>query len=175
MNKDSLKDFIKNNILDRLKEKGINKYAEYKVLNNVPELIPILIDLMTKNFSLFVSDIEWVAPKPPTFRVTLENSQYFYLTDLKRSWVAEVEGKRYYLLNLGEEEMATIAIGRILRYGKPVNPQTEADTGGPVPGDEMEASLEAPPAGGESAFAGTETTPGETETTPAGEIPAELL
>ena len=69
----------------------------------------------------------------------------------------------------GEEEMATIAIGRILRYGKPVNPQTEADTGGPVPGDEMEASLEAPPAG--------ETAPeaGETETTPAGEIPAELL
>ena len=58
--------------------------------------------------------------------------------------------------------MAMTAIARILRYGKPVNPQTEADTGGPIPGDEMEASLENPPAG-------------ETEETPAGEIPADLL
>ena len=169
MNKDSLKDLIKTSILDRLKEKGINKYAEYKVLNNVPELIPILIDLMTKDFALFVSDIEWVAPKPPTFRVRLENGQFFYLTDLKRSWVAEVEGKRYYLLNLGEEEMATIAIARILKYGESVNPQTEADTGGPISGDEMEASLENPPAGEIAPEAG------ETETTPVGEIPADLL
>jgi hypothetical protein len=162
MDKNKIKDFLKTNILDKLKERGINKYAEYKVLNNVPELIPILVDLMSKDFSLFVADIEWVAPKPPTFRVLLENDQYFYLSDLKRSWVAEVEGKKYYLLNLGEEEMAMTAIARILRYGKPVNPQTEADTGGPIPGDEMEASLENPPAG-------------ETEETPAGEIPADLL
>ena len=35
----------------------------------------------------------------------------------KRSWIAQVEGKKYYLLNLPEEERAAEAISRILRYG----------------------------------------------------------
>ena len=34
-----------------------------------------------------------------------------------RSWVAQVEGKKYYLLNLNEEESATEAIARMLAYG----------------------------------------------------------
>ncbi len=36
-----------------------------------------------------------------------------------RSWIAQVEGKKYYLLNLPEEERAVEAIARILRYGSP--------------------------------------------------------
>jgi len=121
MNKHQLRSLIKKTIVGKLQRKGINKYKEYKVLNHVPDLISILTDLMSPQFNLFVRDIEWVAPKPPTFRVILENDQFFYLYDLGRSWVAEVEGKKYYLLNLGEEEMAMSRISRILRYGKSVN------------------------------------------------------
>jgi hypothetical protein len=44
--------------------------------------------------------------------------------------MAEVEGKKYYLLNLGEEEMAMSAIARILRYGKAVNADMDAEFGG---------------------------------------------
>ena len=40
-----------------------------------------------------------------------------------RSWVAQVEGKKYYLLNLDEEEFAALAIARILQYG----PESGAD------------------------------------------------
>lgn len=159
-----LKNFIKSTIRTKLKREASNKYKEYKILNNVPDMIPILIDLMSEDFVLFVNDIYWIAPKPPTFKVILENEQSFYLMDLGRSWVAEVEGKKYYLLNLGEEEMAINAIARILRYGKPVNPQMEV-TDRNIPGDEMEASLENP-APAEAP---------ETEETPVGEIPAELL
>jgi hypothetical protein len=39
------------------------------------------------------------------------------LTYSPRSWVAQIEGKKYYLLNLSEEESATEAIARILSYG----------------------------------------------------------
>jgi hypothetical protein len=160
-----LKNFIKKAIRTKLKREASNKYKEYRILNNVPDMIPILIDLMSEDFVLFVNDIYWIAPKPPTFKVILENEQSFYLIDLGRSWVAEVEGKKYYLLNLGEEEMAINAIARILRYGKPVNPQVEgADTS--IPGDEMEASVEAPPPGEQAP---------ETVDTPVGEIPAEFL
>ena len=43
-----------------------------------------------------------------------------------RSWIAQVEGKKYYLLNLPEEERAVEAIARILRYGIPGSDETAA-------------------------------------------------
>ena len=45
------------------------------------------------------------------------NGQNFLLTFGSRSWIAQVEGKKYYLLNLDEEEFAAQAIARILQYG----------------------------------------------------------
>ena len=144
MNLEQVKSLIRGKIETKMKELGVNKYSEFKLLNKVPELIPILEDLMSDKFNLFVKDIEWVSPKPPEYRVLLENGQYFYLADFGRSWVATVLGKRYYLLNLGEEQMATEAIGRILRYGEPVNPD-EMETLGGSSGGSMEASLEAEP------------------------------
>lgn len=143
MNLEQVKSLIRNKIESKMKDLGINKYSEYKILNKVPELIPILEDLMSDKFNLFVRDIEWVAPKPPEYRIILENDQYFYLSDLSRSWVATVEGKRYYLLNLNEEESAIQAIARILRYGKAVNPDEE-DLSTSTPSD-MEAAVDQAP------------------------------
>lgn len=148
MNKQELRSVIRNTIIKKMKSQGINKYQEYKILNEVPDLIPILTDLLSSQFNLFVRDIHWVAPKPPTFRVILENNFSFYLSDLGRSWMAEVEGKQYYLLNLGEEEQATQAISRILKYGEAVNPSTQEDFGlgniGNTNAGNMEAALEEP-------------------------------
>ena len=50
--------------------------------------------------------------------------------DTIRSWIAQVEGKKYYLLNLPEEERATDAIARLLRYGAPGAADAEADASG---------------------------------------------
>ena len=163
MNRHQLRSLIKKTIVGKLQRQGINKYKEYKVLNHVPDLISILTDLLSPQFNLFVRDIEWVAPKPLTFRVVLENDQKFYLIDYGRSWMAEVEGKQYYLLNLGEEEMAMSAIARILRYGKPINADMGEEigsggstsgggsTGGGGGGGSMEAALNEPLPGEEGA------------------------
>jgi len=168
MNKHQLRSLIKKTIVGKLQRKGINKYKEYKVLNHVPDLISILTDLMSPQFNLFVRDIEWVAPKPPTFRVVLENDQFYYLSDLGRSWVAEVEGKKYYLLNLGEEEMAMSRINNLLRYGKAVNADMAEEFGGGGAstsgggstggggGGSMEAALNEPLPGEGEAEAGAE-------------------
>lgn len=160
MNKQELRSIVKKTIIKKMKSEGINKYQEYKILNQVPDLISILTDLMSPQFNLFVKDIQWVAPKPPTFRIILENGFSFYLSDLGRSWMAEVEGKKYYLLNLGEEDQAIDSISRLLKYGKAVNPENEADTGGGSTGGggSMEAALEEPLAGEETP---TEETPEE--------------
>ena len=138
MNREQLRHLIRTTIVKRFQQTAGNRYQEYKILNQVPDLIPILTDLLTDRFSTFVKDIDWVAPKPPTFRVILENGFSFYLSDLKRSWVAEVEGKKYYLLNLGEEERAVSAIARMLRYAPapeemaPTDMEATFDTGAPA-------------------------------------------
>ena len=89
----------------------------YDELTKFPELRAVIVDLLTSDFDKFLESIDWVAPRPSTFRINLLNGQNFVLIFDPRSWIAQVEGKKYYLLNLDEEEMATKSIARILSYG----------------------------------------------------------
>jgi len=117
--------------------------VEYDELTKFPELKQIIIDLMTTEFGNFLTSIDWVAPRPTTFRINLKNGQEFYLIYGKRSWIAQVEGKKYYLLNLPEEERAAEAISRILRYG--AKAETESPLEGAAP-EEIPPAEETPPA-----------------------------
>jgi hypothetical protein len=83
----------------------------------------------------------------------------FYLIYGKRSWIAQVEGKKYYLLNLPEEERAAMSIANILRYG------AKAEEGAEIGAEGGAADLETELPGAETP---AETTPAETpEETPA--------
>jgi len=93
--------------------------VEYDELTKFPELKDVIVSLLGPQFDLFVASIDWVAPKPTTFRINLKNGENFYLVYTPRTFVAEVEGKKYYLLNLNEQENCESAIARILRYGAP--------------------------------------------------------
>ena len=93
---------------------------EYDELTKFPELKAVIVDLLSADYGKFIDSIDWVAPKPTTFRINLLNGESFYLIWNKRSWIAEIAGRKYYLLNLPEEEMASKAIARILRYGAKV-------------------------------------------------------
>ena len=101
--------------------------VEYDELTKFPQLKKVIIDLLTYEFDSFIASIDWVAPKPSTFRINLRNDFNFYLIFTKTSWIAQVEGKKYYLLNLPEEERAIEAIARILRYGAPDSGEAAAD------------------------------------------------
>ena len=103
------------------KQKAENAAVEYDELTKFPELKAVIIDLLTSDFDSFLSSIDWVAPRPTTFRINLKNDQNFYLIWSTRSWIAQVEGKKYYLLNLPEEQRAAEAIARILKYGAKEN------------------------------------------------------
>ena len=104
--------------------------VEYDEFAKFPELKKVIVDLLTHEFDNFVASIDWVAPKPTTFRINLKNDFNFYLIFTKTSWIAQVEGKKYYLLNLPEEERATDAIARLLRYGAPGTADATADVDG---------------------------------------------
>jgi len=120
-------------------KQGEEAAVEYDELTKFPELKEVIVNLLTWEFDKFLASIGWVAPRPTTFRINLKNDQEFYLIYTTRSWIAQVEGKKYYLLNLPEEERAAEAISRILRYGP--KSSSEADASAEEGGAE-----EAPPA-----------------------------
>lgn len=89
---------------------------EYDEFTKFPELKKVIVDLLTGDYHSFISSIDWVSPRPTSFRINLKNDQSFYLTYGSRSWIATILGKKYYLLNLGEEEMAAKAISELLKF-----------------------------------------------------------
>ena len=115
--RDKIKVLVKKVYRDRV---SIEQAAvEYDELTKFPELKDVIVSLLGPQFDLFVASIDWVAPKPTTFRINLKNNENFYLVYTPRTFIAEIEGKKYYLLNLNEHENAENAIARILRYGMP--------------------------------------------------------
>ena len=138
MTKDELKDKIKGLALEVVSDKKKAEIAavEYDELTKFPELKKVMVTLLTADFNAFVASIDWVAPRPTTFRVNLKNNEEFYLIWMNRSWIAQVEGKKYYLLNLPEEERAVEAIARILRYGAPEVEGSDEDSFDTDGGDE---------------------------------------
>jgi len=95
-----------------------------------PELKAVIVSLLTPDFDKFLESVDWVAPRPSTFRVNLLNGENFVLFYDPRSWIAQVEGKKYYLLNLDEEEMAAKSVSRILTYGGKTAKGDGADVAG---------------------------------------------
>ena len=130
MTKDELKEKIKGLAFEVISDKKKAEIAsvEYDELTKFPELKKVIVSFLTADFNSFVASIDWVAPRPTTFRVNLKNNEEFYLIWMNRSWIAQVEGKKYYLLNLPEEERATLAIARILRYGPKAGDTEEVDS-----------------------------------------------
>ncbi len=120
--------------------------VEYDELTKFPELKEVIINLLTYDFDSFLSSIGWVSPRPTTFRINLKNDQEFYLIYSSRSWIAQIEGKKYYLLNLPEEERAAEAIGRILRYGPKSKSETDVNVDGggseDIPAEETDVDVD---------------------------------
>ena len=122
--RDKIKVLVKTVYRDRV---SIEQAAvEYDELTKFPELKDVIVSLLGPQFDLFVASIDWVAPKPTTFRINLKNGENFYLVYTPRTFIAEIEGKKNFLLNLNEHENAENAIARILRYGAP-NIEGEVD------------------------------------------------
>jgi hypothetical protein len=142
---------------------------KFPVLGKFPELKKVIEDLLTNQYEIFLTDIQWVSPRPTTFRIILGNDESFYLIYTQRSWIAKVEGKKFYLLNLSEEEQAAESISRLLSYGtkeeKSETTGTETDNTETETPDEF--SAEPPEVNPEEFTEPEETTPEPEEDTTA--------
>ena len=108
----------------------------YPEIQKFPPLKDIIVNLLTDEFDSFIESVDWVAPRPTTFRINLLNGENFLLMYTIKSWIGQVQGKKYYLLNLDEEERCALAINRLLRVG----PASGADVEG---GADAEADADA--------------------------------
>lgn len=152
MTENQLKNKIKTLVRKIYKEdiKSKEEPSGYDKLVKFPELKRVLVDLLTNDFGFFLKSVDWVAPRPSTFFIRLKNEHGFYLIYSKRSWIAEIEGKKYYLSNTSEEETASEAISRLLRYeaseeAKVDSESEESDWGGdssPEPEETPEEEIE---------------------------------
>ena len=175
MAKKELEDKIRSLVKQTLTDKFVKKTDDvlqtqdveveeetYPLLMQFPSLKEVIIDLLTKQYKDFIKDIWWVAPRPTTFKIILENDQYFYLIYGQRSWIAKISGKKYYLNNINEEQNAARAIADLLMFGPAATKEEvsgEVPIGGETPADETSGTTETPP---------TE------ETSPTEEVPEEV-
>ena len=102
------------------KEIDLPGEGEHEIPKKFPTVEETLVKLMTEQYPLFVEDIWWVAPKPTTFRVKLKNGDSFFMSKTDTDWNVQVQGKKYYMPSLQDQERATSAIADMLKYGAPV-------------------------------------------------------
>ena len=120
----------------------------YPEIQKFPPLKDIIVNLLTNEFVSFIESVDWVAPRPTTFRINLLNGESFLLMYTIKSWIGTVEGKKYYLLNLDEEERCALAINRLLRVGPASGAEVEgeadagADTGETEVEDEVDVNVD---------------------------------
>jgi hypothetical protein len=132
------------NILKNLIKEGIEDFVSQQqretisfednpleyILQKYPSLDAALVDLMTEYYRDYITGVYVIAPRPTTFRILLHNGQEFYLIYGPQSYTAKISGKKYFLLNLSEEQFAINAIASLLELGMP--PGSEG------PGEQMD-------------------------------------
>ena len=151
------------NILKSLIKEGIEDFVSQQqretisfednpleyILQKYPSLDTALVDLMTEHYRDYITGVYVIAPKPTTFRILLHNGQEFYLIYGTESYTAKISGKKYYLLNLSEEQFAINAIASLLELGMPPGsegPGEQMDNEADIKGGEEAAAAEEPTA-----------------------------
>ena len=130
-----LTDILKKVLKEAGEEQSINPNFEENpmgyILKKYKRLNDNLKKLMGDNFEEYIAGVFIMSGKPTTFKILLKNAQYFYMTFMGKAYEASVQGKRYYLMNIGEIQRATMAISRLQRYGAKTSAQGPENEEGP--------------------------------------------
>ena len=170
---------------EKASEETVLEDATDTMLEKFPTLKATLVKLMTEDFKEFVDTIDWVSPKPTTFRVNLVNGQDFTLKWTGNNFQAQILGKKYMLGKINEFQQALDKLARLYQEA-PLKGAGEADAeggeadfgggggGGDFPGEEgggEEAAFTEPGAEGGAEAGGGEDLGGEEIDFEAGEEP----
>ena len=89
----------------------------HEILGKFPTLKKAIIKLQTDQFKEFVESIDWISPRPSSFRVNIKNGQYYILKWTGTGFEAQILGKRYYIDKIDDYQQALDKLGRLYREG----------------------------------------------------------
>ena len=87
--------------------------------------------MQTEDFKEFVESIDWISPRPTSFRVNLKNGQDYILKWTGKTFEAQILGKRYLLSNIAEYQQALDKLAILYKEA----PMTGAGEGEPADTD----------------------------------------
>ena len=114
------KNLLKENLLDELEEQedeptpeeegedegAVLEDATDTILGKFPTLKAAIIKLQTDDFKEFVDKIDWISPRPTSFRINLKNGQDYILKWTGKTFEAQIMGKKYLLSNIADYQQA---------------------------------------------------------------------
>ena len=106
------------------------------ILAKFPTVKAALIKLQTEDFKEFVDSIDWISPRPSSFRVNLKNGQDYILKWTGKTFEAQIMGKRYSLSVISEYQQALDKLALLYKEapmsgaGEGEAPDTDSGGGG---------------------------------------------
>jgi hypothetical protein len=116
MNRTEIRQLLEEAFYEVLSEQEL-KTSSQEILGKFPTLKRQLVALFTKEYEEFVDEVKWIAPKPSTFQVVLQNGEKFFLKWNGAGFEAQIAGKRYALNYVSEFQQALDKLNEILKSG----------------------------------------------------------
>ena len=116
ISKKEIRELLEEAFYEVLSEQEL-KTASQEILGKFPTLKRQLVALFTKEYEEFVDEVKWIAPKPSTFQVVLQNGEKFFLKWNGAGFEAQIAGKRYALNYVSEFQQALDKLNEILKSG----------------------------------------------------------
>ena len=115
-------------------EETVLEDATDKILGKFPTVKAAIVKLQTEDFKEFVESIDWISPRPTSFRINLKNGQDYILKWNGKTFEAQILGKRYVLSNITEYQQALDKLAILYKEapmsGAGEGEPADADTGG---------------------------------------------
>ena len=112
-------------------EETVLEDATDTILGKFPTLKAAITKLQTEQFKEFVQSIDWISPRPSSFRINLKNGQDYILKWTGKTFEAQILGKRYELSNIAEYQQALDKLAILYKEA----PMTGAGEGEPADTD----------------------------------------
>jgi len=116
MNRTEIRQLLEEAFYEVLSEQEL-KTSSQEILGKFPTLKRQLVALLSAEFSTFVDEIKWIAPKPSTFQVVLTNGEKFFLKWNGAGFEAQIAGKQYALNYVSEFQQALDKLNELLKAG----------------------------------------------------------
>lgn len=88
-----------------------------RILNKFPTVKAAIIKLQTEDFKEFITTVDWVSPRPSSFRINLKNGQDYILKWTGTGFEAQIQGKRYYIDKITDYQQALDKLAVLYKEG----------------------------------------------------------